>query len=47
MGKLEANRPFARSRPRYEDNIKMGIREMVGQYGLVWSGPAVTSLGLP
>ena len=40
MGKLEANRPFARSRPRYKDNIKMDIREMVGEYGLVWSGPA-------
>ena len=35
MGKLEGKRPLGRRRRRWEDNIKMGLRE-VGCGGMVW-----------
>jgi hypothetical protein len=35
MGKLEEKRPLARSKCRWEDNIKMDLRE-VGWGGMNW-----------
>ena len=35
MGKLEGGRPLGRPRLRWEDNIKMGLREM-GSGGMDW-----------
>ena len=35
MGKPEGNIPFGRHRPRWEDNIKMGLLE-VGCGGMDW-----------
>jgi len=35
VGKPEGKRPFARPRRRWEDNIKMDLREL-GMWGLDW-----------
>jgi len=35
VGKLERNRPFARSRSRWEDNIKIDVQE-VGWEDVDW-----------
>jgi hypothetical protein len=35
VGKPEEKRPLGRTRPRWEDNIKMGIRE-AGRGGMDW-----------
>ena len=35
MGKTEGKRPLGRTRPRWEDNIKMDIQEM-GSWGMDW-----------
>ena len=34
VGKPERRRPFARPRRRWEDNIKMDLREVRGEHGL-------------
>jgi hypothetical protein len=38
MGESEGKRPLGRSRCRWEDNIKMELRE-VGYEGMDWIGP--------
>jgi hypothetical protein len=35
MGKAEGNRPLGRSRPRWDGNIKMDLRE-IGFDGMDW-----------
>jgi hypothetical protein len=37
VGKSEGKRPLRRPRSRYEDNIKMGLRE-IGCGGMYWIG---------
>jgi hypothetical protein len=36
VGKPEGKRPLGRPRRRWEDNIKMDLREIVGLGGLDW-----------
>jgi hypothetical protein len=38
VGKSEGKRPLGRSRRRWEDNIKMGLQEVVRGGGVVGSG---------
>jgi hypothetical protein len=38
VGKPEGRRPLGRPRRRWEDNIKMGLREVAGEHGLDQSG---------
>ena len=38
VGKREGRRPLARLRRRWEDNIKMNLREVGREYGLDLSG---------
>ena len=37
IGKPEVKRPLGRSRRRWEDNIKMDLREVGGVVGTGWS----------
>ena len=39
MGKPKGKRPLGRLRHRWEDNIKMGLREVGRRHGLDKSGP--------
>jgi hypothetical protein len=38
VGKPEGRRPLGRLRRRWEDNIKMDIKEVGWGYGLNWAG---------
>jgi hypothetical protein len=34
MGKREGKRPFGRPRRRWEDNIKVDLKEIIGRHGM-------------
>jgi hypothetical protein len=38
VGKPEGKRPLGRPRLRWEDNIRMDLRDRMGWYELDWSG---------
>jgi len=38
VGKPEGEKPLGRLRPRWEDNIKMDLREVMREYGLDRAG---------